>query len=252
MSQVTVSNGDAVQRELSRLNDVLNDYAEVSKLTVDEVLEKKSRDLGIKIWQGFWALRVRMSRALQSQSSKRAAFSGPLFNDAAARNWRVRVRETVLVGAYAEIHKQGYRIVKRDGPKEKYLRRDKLVRPNKRALLVAQELATRQSGAGILGVSFLFKRWRRRKTVSGKIEKYLIQNKSGKLGILSSLEKGEDAQGPFVKINNRTPGVTLMDGRKSIIHRAMLQVRQDTMVYLLRKQMQNTKGVIKKVDRTVF
>ena len=225
------------QHKLQQVNDVLTEYVKLSKRTPDEVLEKKGRDLNIKIFQGFWALRFKSAR---SHRKKGAVFSGPAFDEAAARGWRVKVRPGLeLDGSYRLA-----RAKTRGGPKTT---RNGL---NNRALLVAQELATRQRGGGLLGVSFLQRRWRRGiRTANGMTGSYLVQNRSGKLGLLSSVQKGQvGPDGHFLRITNRAPGVAIVDQNKRIIANALEAVRGDTLTYIDRKNRELAQRTLRKIS----
>ena len=225
----------STQHQLHRVNEVLTEYVRLSKRQPDEVLEKKGRDLNIKIFQGFWALRFKSAR---SHRRKGAVFSGPAFDEAAARGWRVKVRAGLtLSGDYrlARAKTTGGGKGKRSGL-------------NNRALLVAQELAMRQRGGGLLGVSFLQHRWRRgKRTEKGPTGSYLVQNRSGALGLLSSVRKGVTADGAFLTITNQAPGVAIMDRNRSIIRNALAAVRGDTLIYLDRKNRELAEKTLRKI-----
>lgn len=222
------------QHKLQQVNDVLTEYVKLSKRTPDEVLEKKGRDLNIKIFQGFWALRFKSAR---SHRRKGAVFSGPAFDEAAARGWRVKVRPGLQLSS-------DYRLAraKTTGGKGK---RSGL---NNRALLVAQELAMRQRGGGLLGVSFLQHRWRRgKRTEKGPTGSYLVQNRSGALGLLSAVRKGVTADGAFLTITNQAPGVAIVDKNRRIIRNALDAVRSDTLIYIARKNQELAEKTLRKI-----
>jgi hypothetical protein len=217
---------------LALVNATLNEYVRVQhKLTVGEVLEKKGRDLGIKLFEGFWKLRQKgLTKWMREPDN--AVFSGPMFTLAKKRGWATKVRTTELEGPYASLYDTGQasKFIGRgkrttfvpSGPGNRAL--------TKSALLVAQELATRQRGVGLLGVSFLSKRWRNRDESKGG--DYLVPNTSAKLGELSTIEQSVDAQGNgFFRITNKTPGVATMDDKLGIISAALTAVRQDMLVY---------------------
>lgn len=211
-----------VTHDLGRLNEELALYLKLSKLSVQEVVDKKGRDLGIKLFKGFWRLRTKGSAN---------PFAGPMFTLAKARGWRTRVRTRAIeVEPYLSIQKQGFfmRRVMRKG-----VEKDVKSRRSRRGLAVAQELSRRQHGAGLLGVSFLQRRWRSRSN-----GRYLAVNKSKKLGMLSTVESGPSADGAFYRIVNYTPGIDTVGGGRGLFATAIREVRQDTAVYLVRKQMQ--------------
>jgi hypothetical protein len=219
-----------VTDNLTELNATLNDYAKTqSKLTTGEVLEKKGRDLTIKIWEGFWAIRQKVSADLRDPEA--LVFRGPMFTAARRRGWATKVRDNVLSGPYADLYATGQA--------SKILRGGKAFktdgRPlNKRALLVAQELAMRQRGVGLLGVSFLQFRWRHRAPAKGG--SYLVKNVSRKLGTLSQVEQTVTETGGSFHLINLTPGVMTVDNQLGIIAGAMRAARADMLAYLVRKQ----------------
>lgn len=227
-----------VVEDLQALNAELALYMEVSKKTAAEVLEKKGRDLGIQLWRGFWELRTKGGKA---------AFSGPMFKAAEKRGWRTKLRSQVIEDEpYLGIW-QARRQVK--------ARRDKagdLVasgkRRSRRGLLVAQELARRQRGAGLLGASFLAFRKRNDKTAANGWR--LVENRSRKLGLLSRVTSGEDADGnAFFRIQNFTPGVDTVGEKNSIFAKAIGAVRADMATYLVRKQMTALRQCLKRSNK---
>jgi hypothetical protein len=215
----------SVEEDIGRLNDELALYMKLSKLTAEEVVAKKGLDLNIKLFRGFWALRARGGRN---------AFKGPMFTDAKARGWRVRVRRKELVDEpYASIQRQGYIERRYKNKKGKDVTR-KLKR-SRRGLLVAQELAFRQRGAGLLGVTFLQRRWRKNSANRGR---FLAVNKSKRLGELSMVETGPLQDGAFFRLRVFTPGIDTVGESRGIFATAIRQVREDTAVYLVRKNME--------------
>lgn len=211
-----------IQAKLAEVNQALNEYVAAARKSPDEVLEKKGRDLAIKVFQGFWAQRLKATKA---QRKAQAGFRGPAFDEAKARGWRVKIRSGLKLNAnyrLARAKTKGGR-TKRNGLSDY-------------ALLVAQELSMRQRGAGLLGVSFLHRRWRRgTRTSTGRTGRYLSHNVSKKLGLLSAVEKGQNGDSHFLRITNKTPGVAIVDANKQIIAIALERVRADTRVYLERK-----------------
>jgi len=225
-----------VQQQLAKVNEALVEYIRYTKLSTDEVLERKGRDLNIKIFQRFWSLRVRATRAQRSKAN--AVFTGPLFDEAKARGWRVKLRKGIELQAR-------YRLARaktRGGPKTK---RNRL---NDRALLVAQELATRQRHSGLLGVSFLQRRWRRGTPIArGGGGPFLSTNKSGQLGIISTVEKKWTPEQGSLKITSHLPAVGIMDRKHGFLAGALAAVLADTMIYIDRKQKELADRSLRKI-----
>lgn len=218
-----------VTDSLGKLNEDLALYMELSKLSVQEVVDKKGRDLGIKLFQGFWKLRTKRSNN---------PFAGPMFTAAKARGWRTKVRtRTIEDEPYLSIQSQGFFM--RRG-RRKGVEKDVKSRRSRRGLAVAQELARRQHGAGLLGVSFLGSRWR-----SNSQGRYLRVNKSKKLGTLSTVESGPLPDGAFFRLRVFTPGIDTVGEKRGIFATAIREIRKDTAIYLVRKQMQALRSALK-------
>jgi hypothetical protein len=222
------------KEKLGELNAAIALYAQLSKLGAQEALWKKGHDLRIKLWDGFWNLRTARTKG------GKAGFSGPLFDEARRRGWRTKIREggdTIYKEPYASIYNFGrmarLRRNKKDGlpmPAGRYR--------SARGLHVAQELARRQSGIGLLGLSFLQFRKRADRTMPKGFR--LEKNKtSRKWGTLSSIMTGFDGGGnPFFRIQIFTPGIVAIDSRYHIFAKAINQVMSDMAVYTVRKQME--------------
>ena len=225
----------SVSGNLAAVNEALEQYRKINvKLTTAEILEKKGRDLGIQLFRGFWALRQKGVTASMKNPAD-AVFSGPMFKQAEARGWATKIRATELTGPYASLYDAGATARLLKNRKGDYLLR-KDAAPTKQALLIAQELATRQRGVGLMGVSFLSKRWRRRDPIKGG--DYLVQNTSGKLGLLSSVEQVVDASGGgFFRLKSQVPGLSNPAvPTSSIIAAALAEVRRDMLVYITDRQ----------------
>lgn len=214
----------SVREDIGRLNDELALYVKLSKLTAEEAVAKKGLDLNIKLFRGFWALRTRGGRS---------AWAGPMFTEAKARGWRVRVRRKVIEDEpYLTIQRQGY--IERRRKRKDGTDAVRKVKRARRGLLVAQELARRQRGAGLLGITFLQRRWRSNATRG----RFIAVNKSKRLGELSMIDTGPLPDGAFFRLRVFTPGIDTVGESKGIFATALRQVREDTAVYLVRKNME--------------
>ena len=216
-----------VKEELDALNATLGAYLQVqSKLTTEEVLAKKGKDLGIKLFQGFWKLR---------ELGRRGDFDGPLFRQAAARGWRTKLRSK-------ELFKEPYFTIAQFGRTAKMRYRKGEPRPSfgkkrtARGLLVAQELARRQRGIGLLGLSYLM--FRKRDDRNDLKGWRLVENKtSRKFGLMSRVTSGIDEAGnAYFRIENFTPGIATVGEKQGIFAEAFRAARADMAAYLARKQ----------------
>ena len=220
-----------VREDIGKLNEELALYMELSKKTAQEVVDKKGLDLNIKLFRGFWALRTKGGRN---------AWKGPMFDQAAARGWRTKLRKRVVEDEpYLSIYQFGYfsRRVKRK--KGMGTQTDK--HRSRRGLLVAQELARRQRGAGLLGITFLQRRWRSSQAKG----RYFATNKSRGLGTLSMIESGPLEDGAFFRVRVFTPGIDTVGEGRGIFATAIRQVREDTAIYLVRKQMESLRKALR-------
>lgn len=184
--------------DIARLQRNLQAYAKVRhKKTTDEILNQKGNDLRIQLFRGFWAQRWKKGRNLV-----RALL---------AQGRGILVRLMTLVPKWAgKIPQQtkGGRAL------------------NLYQKLVAQEIARRQSGVGVLGVSFLRRRWAFKNN-----SRFLITNKTRSLGKSATFEKRDDQ---FV-ITGFTPGLARVAQQYGILSNALRRVSADIEKYLERK-----------------
>jgi hypothetical protein len=89
--------------------------------------------------------------------------------------------------------------------------------------LVAQEVLRRISGSGVLGVSFLAKRWRKNST-----GKTLIDNRTNTLGLAARFEVQDD----FVQITGFTPGLEKIARRYGILKEVIRRANADIEKFL--------------------
>jgi hypothetical protein len=220
-----------VREDIGRLNEELELYSKLSRLTAQQVVDKKGIDLNIKLFRGFWALRIKNGRN---------AWKGPMFDQAAARGWRTKLRKRVVEDEpYLSIYQFGYfsrRVKRKKGTGTKTEKQR-----SRRGLLVAQELARRQRGAGLLGITFLQRRWRSNQAQG----RFLAVNKSRGLGTLAMMESGPLEDGAFFRLRVFTPCIDTVGEGLGIFATAIRQVREDTTVYLVRKQMEALRKALK-------
>lgn len=188
--------------DISRLNRNLKAYVTVRhKKTTDEILNAKGADLRIQLFKGFFG-----------QRWKKGAKGGfRLLKSLVAQGRGILVRLMTLVSPW-------------DG---KVPQTDKKGRAlNLYQKLVAQEILRRQSGVGVLGASFLGKRWAFKNN-----ERFLIVNKTRGFGTAVTFEKKDDA---FI-ITGFTPGLARVASKYGLLNRALNKVSLDIEKYLAGK-----------------
>jgi hypothetical protein len=205
---------------LTRLNQKLGEYAAINKrLTVPEIMEKKGTDLRIQLWKLFWAFRFGGSggkkRGIAWLELKRRSKAG--------RGTFVRLRS--LAGRWGSPPGQTAGGKQKPRPLSEWQK------------LVWQETTRRQTGIGVLGVSFLSKRFR-----NNKAGRYLVENVSKTLGTLVQIEKDETS----FTISGFTPGMVEVANKYGIANRALAAVEEDLDVYLNRKHEEARRMVFNK------
>lgn len=189
-------------REISRINRNLEVYMSLRKVTEDRILTDKGIDLRIKLFRLFFAHRwAEMKKGKGSAILKNLTIGGK----------GIRVRLMRLISPWDS----------------KIPATDK----NGKALsmwqkLVAQEVMRRAAGIGILGVSFLGRRWRFNKKGA-----YLVTNKTNRLGVAATFEKRD---GQYI-ISGFTPGLRRIADKYGILSDALALVSANIEEYLARK-----------------
>jgi hypothetical protein len=191
--------------ELKRVSRNLEAYAKVRyKRTEDQILNDKGTDLRIQLFRQFFSHRFILKKA------KNTALAG-VIRSLVAGGRGIRVRLQALRSPFdAKI------------PSE-----DKNGRPlTMRQKLVAQEVLRRIVGSGVLGVSFLGKRWRFNKKGA-----YLVQNKTNTMGVSATFEKKD---GQYI-ISGFTPGLARVASKYGVLSNALAVVSSDIENYLRKK-----------------
>lgn len=188
------------------LNHNLSKYAQVSKLTLAQVLDKKGNDLRIQLFRGFWNHKFGNGKkggiAWRELAKRSRAGLGTL------------VRKLFLDsanGTTPETDKRGRRL-------------------SLWQRLVAQETMRREAGIGILGISFLSRRFRNKKA-GNIIQRYTVANVSKTLGELVRISN----DGESYVIRGMTPGMKEISERYGIKDVAIGAVNADMLPYLRRK-----------------
>lgn len=189
---------------LNRLNRNLREYARVRyKKTEDEILNQKGNDLRIQLFRGFWAQKWKIKKG------QGGAFKLLQKLSRAGKGFLVRQRRIMAEwsGKIPDKDKRGRTL-------------------SLWQKLVAQEALRRQAGVGVLGVSFLRKRWR-----FNKQGYYLTTNRTKGFGKAVTFLK---RQGEFI-ITGFTPGLRAVADRYGIIGGAINRVSVDIETYLAKK-----------------
>lgn len=191
---------------LERLGQNLRDYALVSKLTISEILEKKGNDLRIQLFRGFWDHKM---------GGKGGKKRGIAFRELARRT-KAGIGTFVRLKFLDEKWLAGMPEVTKSGKPLSLWQK-----------LVYQETQRRDAGVGILGVSFLSRRFRQNKDRG----QYLVTNNSPTLGSLVTITKTEDSY----TVRGMTPGMSKIADRYGIKEAALNKVSDDMEPYLARK-----------------
>lgn len=229
--------------ELERLQTTLATYAGVTSRVGPELIARKAQDLRIQLYKGFAEHRW-MGSGRGPQNNRGIAFIEMRARAKVGEGTVLRksLKESQTPAANAPT--MAYRTVIGAGG----TRRKLLVPTTLRQRLVWTELARRQSGRRVLGVSFLMKRWRNSRDEQGNRIQVLKKNVTAR----NELDMGEVVHEQRDFGNHRLLGrITLrsnsatiegflgahstISNRYAILAGAMRAVREDTEVYLNRK-----------------
>lgn len=191
---------DASVRALNSLSKTLDRYVALSGKSIDETLNRKGNDLRIKL---FRAYRKKRARSRFEQQARARARRGV--------GLTVRMDEISTRYSPPEVDKNGR-------PLTLWQK------------LYWQELKRRKQGIGVLGVSFLDRRYRSNQTQG----RYLTINRSGQLGEMARFEKGNG----FFRITGFTAGLAQVDKKYGLVRDAVTAVENDTLKYIERKEKQ--------------
>ena len=192
----------ADMRDMDRLQRNLRAEIGVSSRSKDEILNRLGNDLRINLFKGFWK---------QKWTKGRKGGGFRLLRQLSKSGKGVHVRLLRLTGKWTDQIPENTK-----GGKDLTMWQK----------LVAQEIVRRQAGVGVLGVSFLRKRWRYKKD-----GRYLTKNTTRGLGTAVTFEKTDDA---FI-IRGFTPGLAKVAQRYGVLGTAMRVVAGKTEAYLRRK-----------------
>lgn len=221
----------SIETSLASFNAQLARYMELSKKLPNQILEKKGRDLGIKLFEGFREhqfggnpkrkgiaaeeLRQRSSqgRGIRVRPSLRKRYEqGREHLTYSVRSFGQGARRSLLLSDYREAKREGRAARKRRSALWKKA--------------VGMELAARESGIGVLAASFL---WFRKRS-NNSMGTFLVPNRTGKP--LGYVERTENA----LRIVGETPGLGTVDAKYSVVVGAINTATADMVEYVTRKE----------------
>jgi len=221
----------SIETSLASFNAQLARYMELSKKLPNQILEKKGRDLGIKLFEGFREhqfggnpkrkgiaaeeLRQRSSqgRGIRVRPSLRKRYEqGREHLTYSVRSFGQGARRSLLLSDYREAKREGRAARKRRSALWKKA--------------VGMELAARESGIGVLAASFL---WYRKRS-NNSMGTFLVPNRTGKP--LGYVERSENA----LRIVGETPGLSAVDAKHSVVVGAINTATADMVEYVTRKE----------------
>lgn len=220
-----------IETSLASFNAQLARYMELSKKLPNQILEKKGRDLGIKLFEGFREhqfggnpkrkgiaaeeLRQRSSqgRGIRVRPSLRKRYEqGREHLTYSVRSFGQSARRSLLLSDYREAKREG-----------------RAARKRRSALwqkAVGMELAARESGIGVLAASFL---WYRKRS-NNSMGTFLVPNRTGKP--LGYVERSENA----LRIVGETEGLAATDAKHQVVAGAINTATADMVDYITRKE----------------
>ena len=221
----------SIETSLASFNAQLARYMELSKKLPNQILEKKGRDLGIKLFEGFREhqfggnpkrkgiaaeeLRQRSSqgRGIRVRPSLRKRYEqGREHLTYSVRSFGQGARRSLLLSDYREAKREG-----------------RAARKRRSALwqkAVGMELAARESGIGVLAASFL---WFRKRS-NNSMGTFLVPNRTGKP--LGYVERTENA----MRIVGETEGLAATDAKYQVVAGAINTATADMVDYITRKE----------------
>jgi hypothetical protein len=225
----------SIETNMAAFNSTLAQYMALSSKTPDEVLEKKGRDLGIRLFQKFSAVKYggpgarKAGLAKLDLKARTADGRGTKLRPSVLQEYLQQ--RTALRRDAAEIKSgiSGYAgaLSKRDANKNnRTILKSALDRINLWQSYVGKEVALRQRGIGVLAASFL---WYRKRSSQAR-GTYFVRNQTSK--VLGYVEKGEN----FLRIVGETEGLAKVDSRYGIVSAAIVEAQQDMVEYINTKQ----------------
>lgn len=212
---------------IHRWAEVFRAYDATNKRTTAELLAKKGRDLGIKLFEGFRAVQFggdpKQRGIARSELAARAATGrGTKVREALMQRYRSARRDlTFSVRSFG----QGRRYATTAAERAEARRDGRAARQRRADLwrkIVGAEIALRQSGIGVLAASFLMFR-NRSSQARGT---YQTPNRTGRP--LGSVTVTDDS----MEIASYATGIGTVESRYGIVDRALNASADDMLVYL--------------------
>lgn len=221
----------SIDTSLGQFNERLARYMQLSKKLPSEILEKKGRDLGIKLFEGFrehqfGGVPKRKGIAAEELRERSESGRGIELRDSIRKQYeqsRKYLTYTVRSfgqGARYSTSQSDYLEAKRDG------RAARRRRANLWRKTVSMELAARESGIGVLAASFL---WFRKRSSQAR-RTYLVPNRTGKP--LGYVERTENE----MRIVGETEGLSATDAKHQVVVGAINTATADMVEYITRKE----------------
>ena len=221
----------SIETSLASFNAQLARYMELSKKLPNQILEKKGRDLGIKLFEGFREHQF-------GGNPKRKGIAAEELRQRSSQGRGIRVRPslrkryeqgrehlTYSVRSSGQVARSSlllsdYREAKREGRAARKRRSDLWQKA------VGMELAARESGIGVLAASFL---WFRKRS-NNSMGTFLVPNRTGKP--LGYVERTENA----MRIVGETEGLAATDAKYQVVAGAINTATADMVDYITRKE----------------
>lgn len=224
---------------LVRFQGTLQKYIAGSSRTVDEVLEVKGRDLGIKLFQGFRA------RQWGGTAGKKIAAAELARRTALGQGTRVRSR---LLEAYKGKRAEANTALRSIGQQNRRfagsigerLRLNTLkagirkARSNLWRATVGKEIGLRQSGIGALAASFLWFRSRK----NNQQGRFYVRNRYSNRPPLGYVDKAPG----MLRIVGQTEGLTTVDARYGIVAQALNASEREMSAWMLQRTLKALTG----------
>ncbi len=236
-----------IETNREKFNASLSRYIAETGKSTDEVLEKKGRDLGIRLFRGFrdrkWGGAGKSPRIATAELAARTSEGkGTKVRDSLMARYR---RERASFNFFARSLGQQRR--RFGGTLDQFSRIKQQQEANRRQraglwrAIVGREIGLRQSGIGVLAASFL---WYRRRSNQAR-GTFLVKNRTGKP--LGSVQKSPGA----LRIMGFPPGLDKVSQRYGVVNRAIVEANADTEVYLARKEIERYKKTFAGLGRLV-
>lgn len=225
-----------IQHNFASFNSTLARYIQATSKSVEDVLEAKGRDLGIRLYRGFsahrWGRGSSRNLARAELAARRAKGQGTRVRPALLAIYKSeRSAFNSSLRSVGQLLRKARTSGTADQISGKFEERSLLrkLRSHLWRNIVGREVDTRQAGIGVLAASFL---WFRKRSSQAR-GTYYQRNRTGQpLGYVHR------AAGLF-QIVGQTAGLTQVDARYGIVRGALDGAEKDMLVYLDRKARSN-------------